>query len=225
MDYSLSCFNLGNALRLRGAVRGNKDNLREARDLLQEALTRLTVLLGESDYRKVRCSFGLGSTHSYLGDFVLAEQYLSQTMIAYRDVPDATVYDRIVCLEKLSDARLGAKRYTIAAEGFFRCWKDRVLRLGVDHAESLQAMISWARCLHHLGRAFLLFVGALERKRAQSQFDKKTQEAVAYLLLIVRERDTGFEGRKDDAIRERYILDVAQSVNAKGLHAELRASH
>jgi tetratricopeptide (TPR) repeat protein len=228
VDYSLSCYNLGNALRLKGAIQGNKDSLREARDLFQEAITRLTVLLGESDYRKVRCIFALGSTYIYLGDFVLAEQHLSQTMIAYKDVPDATVYDKIGCLEKLSDARAGMKKYAMAAEGFFRCWKQRVLRLGVDHAESLQAMISWARCLYHLGSegsAFLLFVGALERKRAQGQFDRRTQEAVAYLLRVVRERDSGSEGRKGNAIRERYILDFAQSVNAKGLPAELRASH
>ena len=149
-------------------------------------------------------------------------------MRAYKDVPDATVYDKIGCLEKLSDARVGMKKYAMAAEGFFRCWKQRVLRLVVDQAGSLQAMISWARCLHHLGRegsAFLLFVGALERKRALGQFDRRTQEAVAYLLRVVRERDTGSEGRKGDAIRERYILDFAQSVNAKGLPAQLRASH
>jgi tetratricopeptide (TPR) repeat protein len=228
VDYWLSCYNLGNALRLKGAIQGNKDSLREARDLFREALTGLTVLLGESDYRKVRCIFALGSTHVYLGDFGLAEQYLSQTMITYKDVPDATVYDKIGCLEKLSDARVGMKKFAMAAEGFFRCWKQRVLLLEVDHAESLQAMISWARCLHHLGRegpALLLFVGALERKRAQGQFDRRTQEAVAYILRIVKERDTGSEGRKGDGIRERYILDFVQSVNAKGLPAELRASH
>jgi tetratricopeptide (TPR) repeat protein len=228
VNYSLSCYNLGNALRFKGAVQGNKDSLHEARDLFQEALTRLTVLLGESDYRKTRCIFALGSTYIYLGDFALAEQHLSLTIIAYKDVPDATVYDKIGCLEKLSDARVGMKKYAMAAEGFFRCWKQRVLQLGVDHPQSLQVMISWARCLYHLGRegsAFLLFVGALERKRAQRQFDRRTQEAFAYLLRVVREWGIGSEGRKGDAIRERYILDFAQSINAKGLPAELRASH
>lgn len=224
IDYFLSCLNLGNALRLRGAVQGNKDDLDEAKSLLDQCLEGLTRLLGDGDYRKIRCLVALGSTCNYRGELVLAEKHLSLAMVHYKDVPDATPFDKIACQEKLADARVGRKKYSMAENGFFKCWSERIRCLSFDHPESLQALISWASSLYQHGDkipAFLLLICALERKGEYEQYDRSTQRAIGYILQIIGDFDKRPREKQSTALRDRYKKDFMRSIEAKGLPAEL----
>lgn len=224
VDYFLSCLNLGNVLRLKGAVGGNKEDLSEAKVLLEQSLEGLTRLLGDGDYRKVRSLVALGSTCNYRGEFVMAEKHLSRAMMHYKDVSDATPYDKIACQEKLADARVGLKKYSMAENGFFHCWSQTIRRLSFDNAQSLQALISWATSLYLFGDkvpAFLLLICALERKQACEQFDRSTQRAIGYILQVIGDFEKEPNGRRSTAMRDRYIKDFILSVQAKGLPAGL----
>jgi hypothetical protein len=220
IDYFVSCLNLGNAIRLRGAVEGNGEDLQEAKCLLNQSLEGLDRLLGDSDYRKVRCLVALGSTCNDQGELVLAEKHLSLAMIYYKDVLDATPFDKIACQEKLADARVGLKKYSMAENGFFHCWSERTRRLSFDHPESLQALVSWGTCLYHRKNkvpAFLLLISALEQKGEYEQFDRSTQRAMAYILQIITDFEEGRREKRSTAMRDRYIKDFIRSVEAKGL--------
>jgi hypothetical protein len=87
-----------------------KKDLNEAKAHLGQSLEGLTRLLGDSDYRKVRCLVALGSTCHYIGELVVAEKHLSLASILDKDVSDAIPYDKIACQEKLADARVGLKK-------------------------------------------------------------------------------------------------------------------
>jgi Tetratricopeptide repeat len=220
-DYFVSCQDLGNCLRLSGAITGEQDDLQEAMKLLEEAMKGLRSLFGEEDYRTVRSLTLLGSICNYRGEYQVAEEYLSRVSILYKSV-DANPGDKIGCQEKLADARFGLERFAMAEHDFFYSWYRTVKILSFDHSHSLQLLANWAICLLRLGKitpALLLLFYVLETKMDERQFDRTTQRAWSYLAKgakLLEEANSPSKAEAVRAMKRRYDACVIQSLIAKG---------
>jgi len=229
VNYHLSCVTLGNTLRLKGAIENNSEDLDEAMALLEEALGALVRLLGDKDYRTIRCMVLLGSACNYAGELARAEQHLSGALVLYKAVSDATLRDKVDSSEKLAETRVGLKKYGMGEYGHFLCWDHRIrlLHLDHDHPESLRALIGWGMSLYGHGSkkaSFLLLICALELKHLRGQFDRSTQGALGRVLQILSEYERPLKQKEKQnisALALRYSADLLKSINKKGLQIPL----
>jgi hypothetical protein len=122
---------------------------------LLQAQSDLSRLVGEEDARTARAMFCPGSILIFQNKISKAEEQLSRVMVLYKI--DGNRIEKIMCQEKLAEARLALGKVAMA-EATSRACLSWVLEIhSVEHQYCLRLFVAWARCMRLLPYPALTF--------------------------------------------------------------------
>jgi tetratricopeptide (TPR) repeat protein len=222
-EYLVSRVDLANSMRLEGAHLCQTDIQEAARSILEETEQDMLQVFGEHDDRTLKCLTCLGAVYLNLSKAEEAEKYLSRAIILYKDVGvDANPLHKLTLQVKLAYTRFLQEKYALAERQQRQSWCSSARMISVDHPDTLQIMIDWARSLARLGHtaeAGNLFIYALEEKLRQGSFDRTAQKAwseLAGLGRAMEEKGLSEKARLIDHMKRRYDMAVFMSVLQQG---------